>query len=266
MKKCLALIAALLLCLECASAAEWAEGRSAAQPYAGVQEVDLGARMGYSILWPSAKLPMDCYCDTLTIYLPREDVALGQGKLTLMNEEGPVAEAEFSDPAAVTLRPMDEDELVRLLWGGGVAIEVKLPVSLSLHGGEYVEMEEGCFTAAAGKVRSLRIQGDPNAWRPTLAGEFGVGSVRYTSEPEGEEEAPPKAAPEEGDIVTFELLLGGGATTAVVYSPNESVQTEAAEYTESGVCTGRVLSADVNWGVLFLNENGEVLDSVAITR
>ncbi len=250
MRKIFALTIALLLCASSALAAEWAEGRSPARPYAGLAEVDLSEKMGYIVLWPSAKVPADHFCDTLTIYLPREDVALGAGKLTLMNAEGPVSQVDFADPAAVTLRPLDEEEMDALLWGSGVAIEVQLPVSLSLQGGEYVEMDEGCFTAADGKVRSAAIADRSGAWRPTVSGEWGLGCVRY----------------DEDGTVRFEIALGGEAQTAVVYSGNGSVEVDEPEYTESAEVVARVVSDEVDWGVVFLDAAGEILGNYSLRK
>ena len=46
MKKLIAILLACLMLASVAQAAEWAEGRSAAQPYSGVPEVDLTKTMG----------------------------------------------------------------------------------------------------------------------------------------------------------------------------------------------------------------------------
>ena len=264
MKKLLALILIAVLCLGCAYAAEWAEGRSAAHPYAGVPEVDLTTTMGYIMLYPSAKLPVEHFCDTLHIYLPREDVALGEGKIAVRTADEVICEADFSDETAVTLRPMTEEELNAYIWGGGVCFEVKLPVSISLTGGEYVEMDGGCFSALNGKVQSLPIKDRPEGWKPMLTDDYGVGSVRYSAA--DDEEGAYKADPQPGDIVTFDLAIKGDAKIAVVYSNNGSVEVDVPEYTASGTVTGRILSEEVDWGVVFLDEAGEVLTNVTITK
>ena len=62
-----------------------------------------------------------------------------------------------------------------------------------------------------------------------------------------------------GDTITFELVMGGAAKTAVIFSENDSVRFDEIEFTESGTITGGVTKADVDWGVVFLDANGNTL-------
>ena len=224
MKKLAALILICVLFVSTAYAAEWTDGRSAAQPYAGVPEVNLDETMGYIMLFPRAKMPAQNYCDVLEIYLPREDLVLGEGSLTLCNAEGELEKISFADSERVELRPLEEPELEGLMWGGGMCIEVHLIKSLSFDENYYILMDDGCFTAA-------------------------------------EEEVPaePKA-PEKGDIITFDLKMGGDAKYAVVFSENDSVSFDPPEYTESGTIKGAITGDELDWGVVFLDENGDVLE------
>ena len=53
--------------------------------------------------------------------------------------------------------------------------------------------------------------------------------------------------------------MGGAAKTAVIFSENDSVRFDEIEFTESGTITGEVTKADVDWGVVFLDANGNTL-------
>ena len=279
MKKLVALILVCMLCAATGYAAEWVEGRSASQPYAGVPEVKLDKTMGYIMLFPRTKMPAERFCDILEIYLPREDLALGEGSLTLFDENGEVAKLSFADADSVELRPLEESELEGLMWGGGMCIEVHLPVSLRFDTAYYVLMDENCFSAAGGKVHSLAITSQ-EAWVPVLSGDYGISGLYYSapaekSEDEEEEEAEPadapaeeaapiqpKTNPEVGDSINFDLVMGGDAKYAVMYSENDTAYFETLEYTESGSVTGTVTGEDLDWGVVFLDEQGAVLDVV----
>ena len=264
-----------------ASAAQWPEGTSASKPYAGVPEVDLSTTMGYTMLYPRDKMPAEHFCDILEIYLPREDVVLGEGTVRVFDENGEFAVIDCSDPEQAKVRPLEEDELAGLKWGGGVCLEFHLPVSLNMGGNYYVNMDAGCFTAANGAVASLAIDRD-SIWAPVVTGDYGINRLYYSqgtppapegetedlfasdvdeneTEPEEEENPEYKIQPEVGDNIRFDLVMGGDAVSAVLYSENGSVQFEKMEYTESGKVRGTVTGADVNWGILFLNENGDVL-------
>ena len=142
MKKLVALILVCMLCAATGYAAEWVEGRSASQPYAGVPEVKLDKTMGYIMLFPRTKMPAERFCDILEIYLPREDLALGEGSLTLFDENGEVAKLSFADADSVEMRLLEESELEGLMWGGGMCIEVHLPMSLRFDTAYYVLMDE----------------------------------------------------------------------------------------------------------------------------
>ena len=149
MKKLVAILLACMLCLAAAHAAEWADGLSPAKPHPLKDEVNLDETMGYIMLFPNAKLPVERFCDVLEIYLPREDLERGEGSLKLCDESGELLSISFADEARVELRPLEDAELPRY-WGGGTCVEVHLPVSLRFDAKYYVLMDEGCFTASEG--------------------------------------------------------------------------------------------------------------------
>ena len=279
------LLAGALTLPAAAQAAQWPEGTSAAKPYAGVPEVDLSTTMGYTMLYPRDKMPAEHFCNILEIYLPREDVALGEGTVRVFDENGEFAVIDCSDPDQAKVRPMEEVELNGLKWGGGVCVEFHLPVSMNIGGKYYVQMDAGCFTASNGALPSLAIDRD-SIWVPVVTGDYGVNRLYYSQgtppspegeteeafagdvaekETEAEEENPVyKTQPEVGDNIRFDLVMGGDAVSAVLYSENGSVRFEKMEYTESGTVRGTVTGAAVSWGVLFLNENGDVLSMLQI--
>ena len=291
MKKLIALVMALMLLAFAAQAAEWGEGLGPNRPYSGYPEVNLDETMGYIVLYPRTKLPTKLFCDVLEIYLPREDVAINEGTLTLMSVEDDqpveITTVDFSDESAVGVRPMTEQELQLWMWGSGVCVYARITPSLELNKSYYVTMDEGCFTAKDGELLSLAIV-NPEAWNPLASGDYGISSLYYSApipvEPTDEEAAEEaeepaeeveedaeespiayKLDPENGDTITFDLLMGGNAVYAVVYTENDSVMFETIEYTESGTVTGTVTDAEnLNWGVVFLDENGTPLDSVTL--
>ena len=290
MKKWAAVIMIVALMITTsAQAAQWPEGRSAAQPYAGTPPVNLDETMGYILLYPRPKMPAQGFCDRLQIYLPREDVVLARGALRLMktNESGAaeeVASIDFSDAGSVLLRPMTEQEMESVIWGSGVCIEVFLPESLTLNEtGYYVTMDEGCFTARNGALSSLPIV-NPEAWMPVVQGECGVSGLYY-AEPDPDEateeavegadngkanEVPSepvyKTRPEVGDRVCFDLVMGENAAYAVIYSENDSVFFDEIEYTQPQTVEGTVTKDEVNWGVVFLDADGNMVKAVSLAR
>lgn len=277
---------------EAAAVPEWGEGKGPAHPYTGVPEVDLDKTMGYVMLYPRVKMPAEHFCDILEMYLPREDVVLGDGKLTLYDKDGEVFSTSFADADYVKIRDISTEELTGLMWGGGVCIDVYLPVSLRLNDEYYVQMEKGCFSASDGKVVSLPIE-TKDAWQPLVTGDFGISSLAYTvgnrnsadagtisaaeaaaAVETGTESGASEAAasveytrqPKTGDRIRFDLTLGGDAASAIVFSDNGSVYFDPVEFTESCTVTGYVMQDDVSWGIEFVNKDGDILDILDMSK
>lgn len=72
--------------------------------------------------------------------------------------------------------------------------------------------------------------------------------------------------PDKGDIVHFDLVMGGDAVYAIPYSENGSVEFETVEFTESTHVTGTVVGDDVQWGVVFLNDESDVIRAFELGR
>ena len=190
MKKMIALVlAGLMLLGGVCLAGQWSEGRSAAQPYPNLPEVNLSETIGYIMLFPRAKLPVTRFCDVLEMYLPREDIVAGEGLVHLYEkvdgESVEVCYVDFSNPDDFEIREMSDEELEDLVWGGGTCIEMYLPKSLEFGNGNheyYVLMDAGCFTAAEGNLNSLQITSE-EAWTPVISGEYGISGLYYLDAP-----------------------------------------------------------------------------------
>ena len=192
MKKLIALVLVAILALgSTCLAAEWPAGCSAAKPYTKLNQVDLSQTMGYIMLYPRLKMPVSQFCDVLEMYLPREDLVRGVGMLHLYenisgSSEGvEVCSADFSDPNSVDFRKLSEKELQGLMWGSGMCVEIHLPKSLEfgnrIHS-YYVLMDEGCFTANGGSVKSIGINSS-EAWNPIINGDYSVSGLYYLDAP-----------------------------------------------------------------------------------
>ena len=297
MKKLLAVVLVCLLCATSALAAEWAEGLGPEQPLPGVPKIDLSKEMGYDYTYPSAKLKVKYFCNVLEIYLPREDIELGEGHAHLYDStDTEIVDIDFANPDQVELRVQQENELVAKKWGSGVCIEMHLPVSLKFNESYYVLMDLNCFTAGENHVSNYDLT-QKTQWTPVLESDFGIESLFYFTPPappeeeEGEaaeeapaetaeenpfeksmtteEEAPveeelgePKYNPVTGDKIHFDLVLGGDAKTAVIFSENDSVLVSQQDYTESSPVTLTITKDELDWGVVFLNDKDEVIQAI----
>ena len=306
MKRVIALAIIGMLLMSSALAAEWPEGCSPAQPYTRMKEVDLTQTMGYIILFPRPKVPASTFCDILEIYLPREDIVIGEGQAHLFDTvNGTATEIDTitfgGEESRTAVRKLSETELGWLMWGSGVCVEI--PLTKSLEFGEhsyYVTMDEGCFKTEDGTLPSVAIS-NPEAWQPMVQGDYGISGLFYTesempapeptkdpeemveeeaeegAEAEEAESAGPDLAaeaangtmtvkPGKGDIISFDLVLGGDATLAIIYSENDSVSFEQVELTESGHVNGRVIDDEARWGVVFLDAEGQVLEAIDLLK
>ena len=259
----------------------------------GPTEDDLTKEMGYDYTYPCAKMPVSYFCNVLEIYLPREDIELGEGHAHLYDStDTEIADIDFANPDQVELRMQQESELVAKKWGSGVCIEMHLPVSLKYDESYYVLMDLNCFTGCEGKVSNYDLT-KKDQWTPVFQGDYGVNSLFYFApaapvegeqtgeeaveepagaetldeavegtEPVEEQLGEPKYNPVTGDKIHFDLVMGGDAKTAVVFSENDSVYFEQLEFTESGPVTGTITKDELDWGVVFLDESGNAIQVI----
>ena len=158
MKRLTAMVLVCLLCAASALAAEWPEGLGPDQPLPGVRKLDLTKEMGYCYTYPKPGLEVSHFCNVLEIYLPREDIELGAGHAHLYDStDTEVADIDFANPEQVLLRTQEEAELAAKKWGGGVCIEMNLPVSLKFGESYYVLMDLNCFTAGENRISNYDL-------------------------------------------------------------------------------------------------------------
>lgn len=244
MKRIVALVLAMLLCVATAQAAQWPEGTSPSQPYTGVPEVNLNEQLGYMMFYPNASVPAEHSCQKLFIYLPREDVKATEGIFYLYEEQGTeVFRAPMNDTSVVTQRAATEAELDGLLWGSGTCFEIMLPRTLDLGGAYFANMERGGIVTLDG-IESPAI-GGKDAWTFAVEGDYGVSAMEYAD-----------------GKVSFELTLGGQASQAVCNGVDDSVFFAETMRSESGTVTGSVNSDAPHWYVLFLDAQGNPLNTV----
>ena len=264
----LALALTMLLCVGTAHAAEWPAGTGPSQPYEGRPEVDLNEEFGYLMFYPDqdpdsgVQLFMSHACQRLYIYLPREDVKIGDGTFYLLSERpGVIWQTKMDNADAITLRPIDDNELDGLLWGGGVCVEIKLPQTLELGRDYFVNMTRGCLIAGDG-IDSPEV-GGKDAWSFTLEGDYGVNLMEYRRALGNGKYEEGILRPQAGDEVRFDLVLGGDAAMAVVNRfTDNSVEFATQLYQESGEVIGTVLGDDPAWYVIFMDEQGAELSRV----
>ena len=60
--------------------------------------------------------------------------------------------------------------------------------------------------------------------------------------------------------------MGGNAAYAVIYSENDSVFFDEIEYTQPQTVEGTVTKDEVNWGVVFLDADGNMVKAVSLAR
>ena len=238
MKRLIALVLAGLMVLGGASfAAEWPQGCSPAQPYSHLPEVNLSETMGYIMMFPRTKLPAARFCDVLQMYLPRTDLKLGEGTVRLYeNVEGEkepveICKVDFTDADSVKIREMSEKELQSFMWGSGSCVQMGLSKSLEfvdkVHD-YYVLMDEGCFTANEGKLKSISIT-SKEAWVPAIGGDYGVSGLYYVDAPL--EVKAEESAPLTGEDAEIEELPNGGIELIEVV-PEEAEEGEEGEEEE----------------------------------
>ena len=260
MKKVMTIVlTALLLCTGIACAEGWRDGLGPSKPYVGSPELDLNEKMGYMMLYPSDKMPVQSACQRLYIYLPREDLKLSDGTFYLYAQGGrrPLVELAMDDADAITMRPMKNAELDSLLWGGGTCIEILLPRSLELGESYFVNLTEGAFVSEGG-VKNPAIGGS-DMWSFTLEGDYGVSGMEYTR-PSDKDASVTRA--QAGDQIRFDLVLGGAAVEASVYGHDDTVDFVKTHYDEDGEIVGEVMADNPEWGVMFLDMWGNVVGQV----
>lgn len=265
MKRIVALILVMVMCATAAMAAEWPEGLGPQKPYSGSPEIDFNESFGFMMLWPFNGKTVAPGEDTLSIFLPREDVEVAAGTLGLYTkEDGLVEEIAISAETAV-LRPLSEQELDSLMWGGGVAIDIKLAQQLDPNFNYYVQLSEGCFVSPDYPVASPAIDGK-KGWAFSTETENYIENLYYCRMVEGQEEPEVVENVQVGDMVKFSIVLGEEGVSAALHCDAGAILPEITYFEESAEATVRFPSSgEVKWGVVFLDADGAGLYSMNYT-
>ena len=269
MKRLTAICMVLLLMLTTtAFAADWEEGLGPSQPYSYLRKVDFSETIGYMMFHPNDKMSV-AGAKTLFIYLPREDVTLNSagGELVLRStDQGEEFRASINNAERVNLRPMIESELDGLLWGSGVCVEITLPVSLRLGTTYFVDMDANCIVDEANEIGNPAFKSDNEThWRFETIGDYGVNQMEYRRPDGNDGYTTVTGKAQAGDEVRFDLVLGGAAKSATLYTLStvdgaETIKFPPQVFTESCEIIAEVLGEDPAWGVLFWDDELPPID------
>lgn len=260
MKKFFVICLALMMLCSNAMAATWLEGLGPQKPYTGTPEVDFTETIGYMMLSPINGSNVRTGTVTLGIYFPREDVEIGEGFLYLHTEEdGPVMEIEINEHI-MTRRAMTEEELEARLWGCGTVFEVEVGEPLLANRHYVVQMTEGCIVSAVNDVVSPAIAGRDSWTFDTIALSY-ADQLVCTRPVEGGEPVVVEDV-QVGDTANFQVVIGENAVAAALYCTSGTFQYVQSYFTESTAAAVSFMEAgEVVWGVVFLDANGNAVDS-----
>lgn len=251
MKKIAVLAAAVLIALAPAACADgWQEGLSASRPFEYVDEIDLTARVGYIMTMPENATFTPCGVDTLTMYLPREDLGGMHGTLTVTDAQGNVC-AE-SDLSKANISDMTDADLDFYGWGGGKVVRVALDSALESSGTYSVNIPAGAFELAGLSGESAALDGE-SMWT------FGVREYGITNRSIAAD-----TTAHVGDTMTAHVQLGGNAVSArlIIDTPRTAEShdngfSQSADFTIAFVSEGSAA-----YSVEFYDANGLLLGAV----
>lgn len=266
MKKILAIILTLVICAGMsAMAAEWGEGLGPQKPYSGSPEVDFAETIGYMMFLPINKANIAPGANTLSIFLPREDVETASGTLKLFSKESKLVEEIAITPETMVARPMLDVELNAMMWGCGTAFEVKLAKPLERNNHYYVQMTEGCIKDINSDVVSPAITGK-KSWVFDTEMDSYVDSITFYRTVEGKEEPVVVDTVQPGDIAKLSVILADDVAAAAVYCDFGVILPDVSYVDQTGEIIVRFPSTgEVKWGVIFVDEAGMGIYSADIT-
>lgn len=276
MRKCIVLFLALILICSTAYAAGWSQGLGPEKPYTGTPKIDLTENIGYMMLHPVNGSTVTPGHDTLRIFMPREDVVTGTGMLQLYTDgvKEP-AEIEINEETMIA-RPMTEEELDALLWGCGTVFEIALEKPLEANLSFSVRLTEGCIIAMDFDTPSPAFE-KSDIWSFNTMTDNIVEKLTYYRAEEAEVQvgqAPqeaketeiPAEAVQAGDLARISIVMAEDAAAAAICCNSGEVLPVQYSFTESGVTDVLFPAAgEVQWGVIFMDANGKVLNSVSFT-
>lgn len=234
-------------------AAEWAEGLGPQKPYAGSPEIDFNESFGYMMLLPMNGSWVAPGTSDLSIFLPRTDVAAGEGSIKLFTKEDGLVEEIAVSAESLVGRAMTEEELEGLLWGSGTVFEAELADALEVNKNYYVQMSKGCIVSPDFEVVSPEISGK-KAWTFNTECDSFVEDLSYLRVVEGQEESEVVETVMVGDTAKVSFVLGEDAAAAAIYCNAGTFTAEETYFTESGEFTVYFpATGEVEWGVVFVD-------------
>ncbi len=108
-------------------------------------------------------------------------------------------------------------------------------------------------TAAAGTAA-------PNTTAAPAGDDAAASDSADEAESEADSYGEPTLKPLKDDKLVFDLVVGGDVVKAVPYSENGSVLFDSLEYSASQTVVADIIGNEVEWGIVFLNADGDVLD------
>jgi len=245
-------LAVMMLCTN-AFAAEWAEGLSPEKPYQGTPAVDFNETIGYMMLYPINGSNIDGGELVLKIYMPREDVAAGEGTLKLKSkEDGTVEKIEIS-PETFVARPMTEEELEAMMWGSGTVFEITMtkPIDINCH--YHVEMSAGAIVSPDYEAASPAIK-KKDAWYFDTETVNYIDKLTYTRIVEGKDKPQKVEEVQVGDTAEFKIIMGEETAYAVIFCDSGLIVPETNYFEEGAEASVQFpVSGTVEWGVAYFD-------------
>lgn len=246
-------LAVMLLCAN-AYAATWADGLGPQKPYLGTPEVDFNETIGYMMLYPTNgdNVNVD-ELHALKIYLPREDVEVGTGEISVKSKGiGLVEKIEITAETFVA-RPMTEEELEQMMWGCGTVFEIAMSKPLQINRDYYIEMSEGAIVSTEYEMVSPKISGRKEWYFNTDTDNY-IDKLEYKRLVDGKEKPQKVETVQVGDFAEFDIIMDEETAYAVIFCDAGAI-IPAANHFEEGVKTtiDFPVEGTVEWGVAFFD-------------
>jgi len=268
MKKIIAVCLVLMMLMTTAIASAegtWAEGLSPQKPYSGSPEVDFNESIGYMLFMPLTETNINPGKVTLQIFMPRADVQLGSGTISLYNSKAGLIEEIPTDSGKITCREMTAEELEALIWGAGCVFEIAVEHQLEPNENYFVRMTEGAIVSELYGTSNIEID-DRSTWKFSTNAENYVENVEYCRTVEGKKKPDVVETVEPGDYAKVNIVLGEEAACAAIFCDAGMILPESTYFDASVETTVTFPSTgEVIWGVIFMDAEGNGIYSMTYT-
>ena len=260
---CLVLMMLITAAAETAvNTGNWAEGLSPQKPYTGSPEVDFNENIGYMLLMPVNESNILPGKNILQIYMPRNDVEIGSGLVSLYSEEDGLVEEIWTDSGKITGRDMTAEELEALIWGEGFVFEIAIEKPLEANRNYYVQMTEDVIVAPLYDNGTPAIENN-TAWKFTTNHADYVDTIIFSREAEGETAVIAEEQLCTGDSAQVSIVIGEENVSAAIYCKNGLIVPDTTYMVESGIINiDFPANGEINWGVVFMDAEGNTIYSM----